>query len=139
MPAEKVNALENFLAIEGNPDMAAESLRFLASETDLDLNGELDSFEQRLHFIAARGLDLDQMTFAAAFTRNLDYYTGFVFEAGDPARIGAPPAVGGGRYDGLLAAVGAKADIPAVGAAVWIDRLDESQGPARKPGAGEGQ
>jgi ATP phosphoribosyltransferase regulatory subunit len=38
---------------------------------------------------------------------------------------GAPaPLVGGGRYDGLLARLGAPAPIPAVGFAVWPARLD---------------
>jgi len=31
--------------------------------------------------------------------------------------------VAGGRYDGLLTRLGAKAPIPAVGFAVWIERL----------------
>jgi len=41
----------------------------------------------------------------------------------DAARPGAKPAVGGGRYDGLARRLGASRDVPAVGAAVWIDRL----------------
>ena len=61
--------------------------------------------------------------FSAAFVRDFDYYTGFVFEARDPARLDAKPALGGGRYDGLARRLGASEDIPAVGAAIAIDRL----------------
>ena len=33
------------------------------------------------------------------------------------------PLVAGGRYDGLLTRLGAKSPIPAVGFAVWIERV----------------
>ena len=33
------------------------------------------------------------------------------------------PLVAGGRYDGLLTRLGAKSTIPAVGFAVWIERV----------------
>ena len=55
--------------------------------------------------------------------RDFEYYSGFVFEAGDPARPDAKPTLAGGRYDGLAKRLGAGEDIPAVGAAIAIDRL----------------
>ncbi len=61
------------------------------------------------------------MIFSASFARRLDYYSGFVFEARHAAASG--PVIGGGRYDRLLKTLGAKEDIAAVGAAIWIDRL----------------
>ena len=63
------------------------------------------------------------MRFSAAFVRDFDYYTGFVFEAHDAADAGAKTALAGGRYDGLARRLGAGADIPAVGAAITLDRL----------------
>ena len=48
-----------------------------------------------------------RLVFGAAFVRDLDYYTGFVFEAVDAARPDARPALGGGRYDGLARRLGA--------------------------------
>ena len=82
----------------------------------------LDAFDARLGFIAARGLDVSKVVFSASFGRNLDYYTGFVFEAHDP-KGAERPVIGGGRYDSLLRRLGAAQDIPAVGAAIWCDRL----------------
>ena len=58
----------------------------------------------------------------AAFGRPLDYYSGMVFELHENGA--GPPLVAGGRYDGLLARLGAAETIPAVGFAVWLDRLD---------------
>ncbi len=115
-------ALERFLAIEGEPDEAAGELRALADDAELGIGPALDRFEHRVGFIAARGVDLAALRFSGRFIRNLDYYTGFVFETRDAARPGDPPLVGGGRYDRLLGMLGAKADVPAVGAALWADR-----------------
>lgn len=121
--SEKRELVEAFLAIEGHPDQASARLRRLADDAKLDLNAALDAFDARSGFIAARGVDLDSMTFSASFARRLDYYSGFVFEARNAASRSGPPAIGGGRYDRLLRALGAPRDIPAVGAAIRIDRL----------------
>lgn len=115
-------ALERFLEIDGEPDAAAAALRALGEEAGLDLGRALERFEHRLGFIAARGVDLDALTFSGRFIRNLDYYTGFVFETRDAAHPGEPPLVGGGRYDRLLTTLGATIEVPAVGAALWADR-----------------
>ena len=109
----------------GNPDASSRALRTLAQDAGLDLRAQLDAFDERLGFIAARGLDVNALDFAAGFGRNLDYYTGFVFEAHDPRRTDGRPVVGGGRYDGLLRTLGASEDIPAVGAAIWCERLND--------------
>lgn len=130
---EKRALAEAFFLIEGAPDIASAALRQLAEDAKLDLTAALDRFDTRASFIAARGLDLDQMLFSAGFARHLDYYSGFVFEARHPAM--GEPVIGGGRYDRMLRTLGATADIPAVGAAIWIDRL-ESAARARDAASG---
>jgi ATP phosphoribosyltransferase regulatory subunit len=120
---EQQEVLRRFLAISGDPDVASQQLRRLADDARLDFGGALDSFDQRTGFLAARGMPIEDFVFSAAFVRDLDYYTGFVFEAVDAGRPEARPAIGGGRYDGLARRLGAASDVPAVGAAVWIDRL----------------
>jgi ATP phosphoribosyltransferase regulatory subunit len=126
--AEKRAVIESFLAIEGAPDQASAALRHLAKEASLDISAVLDTFDLRLGLIAAHGIDVGGLAFAARFTRNLDYYTGFVFEAHDLARPGEKPIAGGGRYDQLLQRLGAGAQIPAVGAAIWVERLRSGNG-----------
>jgi ATP phosphoribosyltransferase regulatory subunit len=61
--------------------------------------------------------------FSAEFGRNVGYYSGFVFEVVAAALGPASPVGGGGRYDGLLKAVGAPRDVPAVGGAIHTERL----------------
>lgn len=113
------------LAIEGDPDQASAAFRTLAEEASLDLSRELDSFDERAGFLAVRGVDIESIRFATGFARNLDYYTGFIFELHDPARINGRPLAGGGRYDDLLGRLGASSPIPAVGASLWLERLTE--------------
>lgn len=61
--------------------------------------------------------------------RGLDYYTHTVFEviesSEDPETNGLALG-GGGRYDGLAKMLGSKKDVPAVGAALGMDRIIES-------------
>lgn len=57
--------------------------------------------------------------------RGIAYYTGIVFDI-DHAKIkGRPSLGGGGRYDGLVRALGAKKDVPALGFAYAVDRISE--------------
>lgn len=121
VPSEKRALLEAFFAIDDTPDKASIALRRLATEANLNLSKTLDSFDTRIGFIAAHQLIIEEMIFSASFARQLDYYTGFVFEAREPDII--EPIIGGGRYDRLLRTLGATQDIPAVGAAIWVDRL----------------
>jgi ATP phosphoribosyltransferase regulatory subunit len=120
---EKRAALDAFLSVSGDPDEAAAALRRLTDSAGLALSAALDAFETRNGFIAARGVAIESVRFSAAFVRDFDYYTGFVFEAHDPASPGAKTALSGGRYDGLARRLGAAHDIPAVGAAITLDQL----------------
>ena len=120
---EKRAVLDAFLSISGDPDQAAIELRRLADSARLDLGAALDAFEMRTGFIAARGTKIEDIRFSAAFVRDFDYYTGFVFEARDPAAPSAKTALAGGRYDGLARRLGSASDIPAVGAAITLERL----------------
>jgi ATP phosphoribosyltransferase regulatory subunit len=123
LPAQTRVLIEKFLAVSGDPDEAAAELRALASGAGIGLGPALDLFESRTGFLAARGVDVGRIKFSTAFGRGLDYYTGFVFELHDPGKPPNGPLVAGGRYDELLTRLGAKSPIPAVGFAVWVERV----------------
>lgn len=123
--AKKV--LERFLAIEGSPARALKSLRDLARRESLDIGSAIHRFEKRVDAFSKRGVDIETLTFAADFGRRLDYYTGFVFEIHDPRRADGRQIVGGGRYDRLLAMIGHGTSLPAVGFAIWLDRIGAKQ------------
>lgn len=129
LPKETVAAIERFLAISGEPDDAVAQLRALAADAKLDIAAAIDLLEQRIGFMAARGLDIPSVRFATSFGRGMDYYTGFEFELHARGN-GTEPLVAGGRYDGLLTRLGAKEPIPAVGFSVWIGALAQAGGAA---------
>ena len=121
LPKDAKQVIERFLRIAGNPDAALAEIRTLAQNAGIALDAALDLFESRTGFLAAHDLDVGGISFSTAFGRGVDYYTGFVFELHD----GTTPLalVAGGRYDELLTRLGAPEPIPAVGFAVFIDRL----------------
>jgi Histidyl-tRNA synthetase len=59
-------------------------------------------------------------TFSTNFGRDLEYYTGIVFEIYNSSK---KEIARGGRYDGLLKSLGSKKNISAVGAAINLNNL----------------
>ena len=59
------------------------------------------------------------VNFISNFGRDIEYYTGIVFEV----FAGKKEIARGGRYDGLLKSLGAKKNIPAVGAAINLKNI----------------
>ena len=73
------------------------------------------------NFLSIRNLKkLNQdINFVANFGREVEYYTGIVFEVFS----GKKEIARGGRYDDLLKSLGAKKSIPAVGAAINLKNI----------------
>lgn len=124
--------IRSFLRIAGTPDEAALALGELAAEEVPGLAVAVERFTKRTAGLVGHGIDTDRLDFAADFGRRLDYYTGFVFELAHPARSDIGPVAGGGRYDRLLSLIrnrdGSGPDIPAVGFALWLERLEGAAG-----------
>lgn len=119
--AEQAEVLRRFITIEGGLDAVATELRRLAADTGLALDAAIDRFEMRTGFLEARGLPLGAIKASAGFSRNMDYYSGFVF---DIRRVDRPDqaVAGGGRYDRLFERLGHQ--VPGIGVAIWIERLN---------------
>ena len=120
--------IEDYVSITAPARDATARLQKLLGPRRDGVKTALDSFDHRLAMLANAGVDLGGATFSAEFGRNLEYYTGFVFEvsaagATPPGMTKARTVAGGGRYDGLMRAVGAPRDVPAVGAAIHTERL----------------
>jgi ATP phosphoribosyltransferase regulatory subunit len=124
---DKRNLIERFFAVEGAPDAAADELRKLAGEAGIDLGAALDEVDARTNFLAARGVALEDAVFSTRFPHSIDYYSGVMFEARPKgAGLDSPPLLSGGRYDTLLKTLGSTQDVPAVGAALYVDRLGDA-------------
>ena len=85
LDADKRGVLEQFFAIDGDqPDQASAQLRALVRRRRArSRRSEIDAFDQRLEFHRGARHRHGHVDFSAGFARNLDYYTGFVFEALD--------------------------------------------------------
>jgi ATP phosphoribosyltransferase regulatory subunit len=81
------------------------------------------AMQARLKKIAALGVDLSRVRFTAHFGRNMEYYTGFVFELWSTDKEGPVQVAGGGRYDTLMETLGAKIPVSAIGCALRTERM----------------
>lgn len=115
--------IEDYLRVTAPARAAGARLADLMHERSVDIETALESYQRRLQLLVDSGIDPALIEFSAEFGRNLEYYTGFVFEIVVPELGTGSPVAGGGRYDGLLGAVGAPEPVPAVGSAIHTERL----------------
>jgi ATP phosphoribosyltransferase regulatory subunit len=123
LDARQVALLESYTGIRGPARKTIRRLADLTRAHKIDLSGALDAFRRRLDLLEAAGAPVGDAEFSAEFGRNLEYYTGFVFEIVVPQLGPRSPIAGGGRYDSLLADVGAPVEVPAVGSSIHTERL----------------
>ena len=118
---EVATVIDYYLAVSGAPLEAAKRIAMIAKGAGIDLDSALQAYTGRFERLQKSGIDLARANFAAEFGRNLEYYSGLVFQIEAP---GVDDAIaGGGRYDGLLAHLGAPRDVPAIGSAIHTERL----------------
>jgi ATP phosphoribosyltransferase regulatory subunit len=108
-------ALVEFAQKRGRHDAIAEARALCRTPQSLAALDELDAILERS---AALGYEA-RVTVDFALLRDLEYYTGFLFE-GYVEEIGFS-LCGGGRYDSLLPRFGF--DVPAVGWTAGVERL----------------
>ena len=122
LPREVATVIDDYLAVEASPREAIDRIAMIGQGAGIDLSPALYVLSRRFDLLEERGLNVGSASFATEFGRDLEYYSGLVFQievGGDKAS----PIAGGGRYDGLLRSVGAPAEVPAVGSAVHTERL----------------
>jgi ATP phosphoribosyltransferase regulatory subunit len=117
------NSLAKLLAISGPAAQSIEKIRSLAKSAGVSLEAPLKAMTARIATLKSLGIDPKQISFAARFGRNMEYYTGFVFELWSRDAEGAVQIAGGGRYDTLMEQLGSKKHIPAIGCAIRTERV----------------
>ena len=115
--------LDAYIKLSTPARAATDGIRALLKGTSIDIEPALIRFEERLRLAAQEGIDIADAPFSGGFGRQFEYYTGFVFEILSPLLGEEAPLAGGGRYDRLLEAVGARQPFAAVGSAIHTDRL----------------
>ena len=109
-----VRIIRSFLKINCKLSQLEKKLQNFAKENNLkkDIFSEFKSIKNLKKL-------KQEVNFISNFGRDLEYYTGIVFEV----LAGKKEIARGGRYDGLLKSLGAKKNIPAVGAAINLKNI----------------
>ena len=109
-----VKIIESFLKINCKLSELDKKLLDFAKKNNLNKN----IFKDLKSILNFKKLNQD-IIFIANFGRDVEYYTGMVFEVFS----GKKEIARGGRYDDLLKSLGAKKNIPAVGAAINLKNI----------------
>ncbi len=107
--------------VRGAPDKTLSMAEDVLRNHGADLT-PLDTLRALIDALPGRGVPHSNVVLDLAFVPGIAYYTGIVFEIfcegeGGPVTLG-----GGGRYDGLVKALGGN-DVPAMGFALRPDRI----------------
>ena len=118
-----VRLIEGYLQTRGEVTPALRAIETLTRQANVDLGDALE--EARAIFYGLKALaGTAPIVFEADFGRHFEYYTGMVFQIEIEGAGVAGEIAGGGRYDGLMAALSqGRHDVPAVGAALHTERL----------------
>jgi ATP phosphoribosyltransferase regulatory subunit len=121
------DAIAKLLDISGPAEEALAQARALLKTAGIALDPQLAAMDARLATLKSLGVAPERVQFTAHFGRNMEYYTGFVFELWARDREGPVQVAGGGRYDTLLESLGAKQPVSAIGCAIRTERLLAAQ------------
>lgn len=132
--ADEPSAFEGALALadrlarlRGKPDDALRQARAAASECGISA-APLAELESLLALLPQAGVAERQVTVDTGMARGISYYTGVIFELTPAATLpfsarGGAALGGGGRYDGLVQALGGRGCVPAMGFAYNVNAL----------------
>ena len=123
LDSKVADAIAALLDISGPAQEALAKIRALLKTIGINLDPQLAAMEARLTTLKSLGLDLSRVQFTAHFGRNMEYYTGFVFELWSRDKEGPVQLAGGGRYDSMMEMLGAKTPVSAVGCALRTERM----------------
>ena len=133
-----VGVITKLFDISGPIKDALAQIRALLRTAGIKLEAPLAAAEARLAAIEGLGLDPDCVRFTAHFGRNMEYYTGLVFELWSEDKAGTLQIAAGGRYDTLMQSLGAARAVSAVGCAIRTECVLAARNFAQTIGQGAG-
>ena len=112
-----VKVLKEYLNIECPINQASKKLNLFFKKNKINLRVQDDYFPITKNIIKKLNV-----RFNSSFGRHLEYYTGLVFKI-DIKSNSEKLNIRGGRYDSLIKDLGFKKNIPAVGAAINLEKI----------------
>jgi histidyl-tRNA synthetase len=126
-PARAIRSAIDFISrlhsLAGPLETALPELQSLLQEYHLDTR-PLEEVRAALELFSCYGSRPAEITIDLSLGRGLRYYTGLVFEIYHDSADGALQLCGGGRYDELVRALGARSAVPACGFSFGLERVD---------------
>ena len=121
--------MQELAGLVGEPAVVLERAASIAESRGLATSG-FEELNGLLNALVDSGLDASRLVIDLGLVRDISYYTGVTFDivlpgGGETVKLG-----GGGRYDGLVKALGGK-DVPALGFAYTLEGVAEARDPAR--------
>ena len=111
--------------VSGAPDETLPTAEQILRAHDTDPTS-IDGLRALFDVLPGRRSPLSNVVLDLAFVPGIAYYTGIVFEISCDGDDGSVTVGGGGRYDGLVKALGGGEDVPAMGFALRLDKLVEA-------------
>lgn len=107
--------------VSGAPDETLPTVEEILQVHGAD-SSMVDGLRALFDVLPERGVPLSNVVFDLSFVPGIAYYTGIVFEISCDGEDGPVTVGGGGRYDGLVRALGGD-DVPAMGFALRLDKM----------------
>ena len=107
--------------VSGAPDETLPTVEEILRAHDTD-SASIDGLRALFDVLPGRRAPLSNVVLDLGFVPGIAYYTGIVFEISCDGDDGPVTVGGGGRYDGLVKALGGD-DVPAMGFALRVDKL----------------
>ncbi|MEI7791375.1 MAG: ATP phosphoribosyltransferase regulatory subunit [Alphaproteobacteria bacterium] len=123
LDAKVADAVAQLLDISGPAEESLAKVRALLATAGINLDPQLAAMDARLATLKSLNIDPARVQFTAHFGRNMEYYTGFVFELWARDKEGPVQIAGGGRYDSMMEMLGAKKPVSAIGVAIRTERV----------------
>ena len=116
---EAAEAVSRLVRLEGAPDHVIEAANRVVEGVPT-CRDHFKPLESLVEALTRKGIGESDLVLDMGMVRGIAYYTGAIFEimAGDGRSLG-----GGGRYDGLVRALGGDEDVPALGFAYSMDQV----------------
>jgi histidyl-tRNA synthetase len=117
-----LSLIESLSKIQGPPNKVLEDARSVVKSIGFKEDPFKD-LEESLELLNYHDLSNSTIIVDLGLTRDVTYYTGLIFEIRHRLLPKELSLAGGGRYDGLIRAMGGKTDTPAAGFAFALESL----------------
>ena len=125
--ADAVSMVQRLSQLNGSAQTVLNDARRTVSDLGLKTDC-MDELGRLLDGLTESHVDEDSVSVDFGLARGIAYYTGIIFELVHSTPSGEASLGGGGRYDGLVQALGGDEDLAALGFAYNLDQVVDSLG-----------